>query len=133
MYLQELNSKQKELFLDLSINLALADDEFSQKEMDAICLLCEEMNINKRFSACSTLDSATDALIAENDKKAQRIIIVELLGIAIADDVFEKCEKEVIENLASAFAIGSSEIEAASKAIMNLYDTYKVLNGFVGM
>ena len=81
MYLQELNDKQKDLFLDLSINLALSDEDFSAKEMDAICLLCEEMGIKKRFSANTTLDGAIEALVNEGDKRAQRIIIIELLGI----------------------------------------------------
>lgn len=132
MYLQGLNKKQKELFLDLSINLALADDDFSQKEMDAICLLCEEMNISKRFSANSTLEEAVRDLVNEGDKKAQKIIIVELLGIAIADDVFEKCEQNMIDKVAAAFSIGQEEVNEVSEAILDLYDTYKLLNGFIG-
>ena len=131
MYLGSLNEKQKTMFLDLGIHLASADGEFSDQEKLAIDSLCAEMGIPSRYETDISVD---DALIyfVENANKAEcNIVFVELLGIAMADDIFDKSEKSMIKKVAVAFKITESDISKISEAIRKLFDTYKVIGSFI--
>lgn len=130
MYLNQLDAKEKELFLDLSIHLALSDESISQKEIDAICLLCDEMQIEKRFSADLSVDDAISE--AKKCKNVSRnIIFVELLGIAMADDVFDKREKDLMKRISDELEIHPNDAQRISKDIVNLFKIYQSMSKFI--
>ena len=132
MYLGELNIKQKEAFLDLGIYLAAADNDFSDNEKKAIDLLCEEMQIAKRYAAVCSPGEAIAAFTSNSDPRAQRIVIVELLGIALADEFIVRAEKDLIAKVAAAFKMAPEQLPEISAVITELYGVYKKLNRFLG-
>lgn len=131
MYLGELNAKQKDRFLDLGIGLAVADGDFSDVEKDTIHLLCDEMRIKDRYKAEASPEEAIRFFASEANQRIQRIVVFELLGIAMADSVYETRERKLIAEAAKAFSIGDDEIKEISDAVVQLYGLYVKFSRFV--
>ncbi len=132
MYLGELNAKQKNCFLDLGIGLAAADGNFSDTEKNTIHLLCDEMRMEDRYQAEASPEEAIRFFTSEASRHIQRIVVFELLGIAMADSVYEARELELVSKIAKAFSIGEDEIKEISDAVAQLYGLYVKFSRFVG-
>lgn len=132
MYLGELNAEQKDRFLDLGIDLAAADGDFSDIEKNTIHLLCDEMRIADRYQADASPEETIRFFASEAGRHIQRIVVFELLGIAMADSVYEVRESELVNKAAKAFSIGEDEIKEISDAVAQLYGLYVKFSRFVG-
>lgn len=132
MYLHELTVKQKNRFLDLGIGLAVADGDFSDIEKDTIHLLCDEMRMEDRYHADASPEEAIRFFASEASRHVQHIVVFELLGIAMADSVYEARELELVNKVAQAFSIGEDEMKEISDAVTQLYDLYVKFSRFVG-
>ncbi len=133
MYSGERNAKQKNRFLDLGTGLAIADDDFSDTEKDTIHLLCDEMRIEDRYEAEASPEEAIRFFASEASQHIQRIVVFELLGIAMADSVYAARERELIAEAAKAFSIGDDEIKEIRDAVEQLYGLYVKFSRFVGV
>lgn len=131
MYLSELNTKQKNRFLDLGISLAVADGDFSDTEKNTIHLLCDEMRIADRYTAEVSREEVVRFFTTEASSRIQRIVVFELLGIAMADSVYETREHETMIEMASAFSISENEIYEIREAITQLYGLYTKFSRFM--
>lgn len=131
MYLGELNATQKDRFLDLGIRLATTDGDFSEAEKEAIHLLCDEMRIADRYDEEASPEEAIHFFASEADRRIQRIVVFELLGIAMADSVYHSNEQELITKAAKAFSIGDDEIKEISDAVVELYGLYVKFSRFI--
>lgn len=132
MYLHELTVKQKNRFLDLGIGLAVADGDFSEIEKDTIHLLCDEMRMEDRYHADASPEEAIRFFASEASRHVQHIVVFELLGIAMADSVYEARELELVNKVAQAFSIGEDEMKEISDAVTQLYELYVKFSRFVG-
>ena len=132
MYLGELNAEQKNCFLDIGIGLAAADGDFSDMEKNTIHLLCDEMRIEDRYQANASPEEAIRYFASEASRHIQRIVIFELLGIAMADSVYQARELELVSKAAKAFSIGEDEIKESSDAVAELYRLYAKFSRVVG-
>lgn len=133
MYLGELNEKQKNRFLDLGISLAVADGKFSDEEKDTVRLLCDEMRIQDRYIAETSPEEAIHFFVSEASQHIQRIVVFELLGIAMADRVYQESEQDLITKTAKAFSISEYEMDEICEAIKQLYGLYIKFSRFVGV
>lgn len=132
MYLGELNAEQRDRFLDLGIGLASVDGDFSDAEKNAIHLLCDEMRIDDRYQADAPPEEAIRFFASKASRHIQRIVVFELLGIAMADSVYEARELELVNKAAKAFSIGEDEMKEISDAVAQLYGLYVKFSRFVG-
>ena len=132
MYLNQLNSRQKELFLDLSLHLSKSDNDFSEDEKKLICQLCTEMEIPVRHDAVCSFDEAADEVAAISSIKTKRIFMLELAGIVMADNVYGEDEKVIMVRLSEKFDLRYSEVEKAISLVSDLYKVYSELSCFIG-
>ena len=131
MYLNELKTEQKELFLDLSVNLAMSDNNFSYVEKNLIKQLCREMNINEKYNTDKSFDDIINNLSEICNEREKRIIIIELAGIVMIDNQYSEDEKKLIEDIVSTFDIDYKEFETLLKVINELYAVYKKMGDFL--
>ena len=131
MYLGELNAKEKESFLDLGIGLASVDGKFSDEEKNTVRLLCDEMGIEYRYTAKVSPEEAAQFFVTEANPRIQRIVVFELLGIAMADSIYQDCELAMITNIAKAFSINEREVTQICEAIKQLYGLYTKFSRFI--
>lgn len=107
MYLGLLNAREKELFLGLAQHLIWVDGENSKEEQQMLLNYCEEMNlpyINEPVQA--TDEEIIAELIQMSTIQSKKIIIFELLGLALVDGHYDKKEKEMLRVMNEHFGIG---------------------------
>ena len=124
MYLGELKEAQKNLFLDLCINLAMSDERFAHEEKTMLKQMCHEMGIDERYSTEKSVADAINELAESATDREKRIMIIELAGIIMADNVYHESEKKILKDLSEAFEISFDETEKIIPTISRLYNVY---------
>lgn len=118
MYLSLLNDRQKQLFLMLSYNLANSDGDFSEAEQLMINSYATEMGISPNINNSFLDDSQIiDELEKSTGKREKKIIIFELIGLAMSDSSYNALEHETIRKVATKFAIDAAFEEYCEKKI----------------
>jgi hypothetical protein len=123
MFLGQLSEESKNLFLQLCIDAALANDVVEVEETQTIGEYCREMDIPKPTSyeavPLDTLLAGTDKLPAVEKK----IILTELLGLVKVDGVYDQSETVFIEKVTKAFGVSDSVLAE----LADLLDRYLAL------
>lgn len=130
MYLRELKMEQKELFLDLCINISRCDADFAQEEKELIKKICEEMNIEEKYTAEGSMEDILEQLAKKTTPREKRIITIELVGVIMVDNKLTEEESEILKRLSDIFAIGFDEIEALIQSVKKLYTVYSEFADF---
>lgn len=121
MFLNSLNSTEKDNFMKLAVAVIKADGVVEESEKQILSAYANEMQI----PVCN-LDGQcdTDSIIKEfamtSTLQTKRIIFLELLALAFADGNYATEEKALVQQLADAFELDRAFIEQA----INLEDAY---------
>lgn len=113
MLLMQLKTLEKFAFLQIAHHLARADGAYGKREKAMIDDYCIEMGIDdiiydeKEFSLEECLNKF-------DNKKGQRILLLELMILVHVDDKFNKYEQELIEIISRKFDISELSVKYAS-------------------
>jgi len=132
MYLSLLNEKQKESFMDLAYLLSSVDGDFSDEEQMVMDSYLGELGISYDYEAnAKTLDAAIGHLLSNGcDESDKKVILFELVSLAMSDENFDQNEKAFIERLCVSFGFESGfylQCEAALKAYLEAQDRLSAL------
>ena len=131
MYLEFLKGRERELCIELAINLASTDGNFSQKERLLIEGQCADAGVTYDFrKELTPLQEIIECLIAESNLTERKIIVFEMVRLAIVDNVFHENEKDLIGDLAVQFELEDSYIEQCKEvleAYMNIEEKINLL------
>lgn len=107
MYLALLNENQKHLFLEAANYLSLLDGEKSFDEQKMIEAYCYEMGMDLNFEVgkITSSDEIVNSLVESCGEKEKKIIIFELIGLAVADGCYDKEEKTWISEVRRKFGM----------------------------
>lgn len=104
MYLTLLNTEQKKLFLNLAYNLVISDGNFSEKEKQIIKAYSIEMEMELKIE---DIDKDIDRIIKNinliSGSREKKIIVFEMIGLAMADYNYADEELSIIKKTVSAF------------------------------
>ena len=123
MFLNKLDTKSKEVFLQLAHHVARSDESFTDMQKSLIGGYLKEMNIsdveynNETFSLSECIKNVTD-------KEYQKIILIEILAIVYTDNVMHPAEKEIIDTIVDTWNINSSLVVVYgewSRSLLSLY------------
>jgi tellurite resistance protein len=104
MYLSLLNAKQKKLFLSLAFNLSNSDGNFSDAEKDVVESYFKEMNIRIELNEVDTdMQRVMEEINVFCEPKEKRIIVFELIGLAMADLKYDEAERTIISEAIEIF------------------------------
>jgi len=119
MYLEFLNEQQRELCIELAINLASTDGNFSQKERMLIEGYCQDAGMTYNFNNKSVLplQAVIENLLIVTGETERKIIIFEMVRLAVVDNVFHENERDLINDLAIQFEIEESFVEECKETI----------------
>ena len=120
MYLNLLNNEQKDLFLDVLLTLAHIDEDYSQKEKEVIIGYCNEMNISDvRDFSLNSFNETIDRLSEISNDTEKKIMILEAMGLAMADGNFDQHEKKLIKLISLCFCIDDSFMPECEDLLKN--------------
>lgn len=101
MFLNQLSMEEKELFVSLSVHAAESNGDFAEEERSMLQEYCKEMNI--AFFDASEVKPMSEIISTykNSDITVKRIVLLEILGLLYADDVYDEKENK----FASEFAV----------------------------
>lgn len=123
MFLAYLKKEQKELFRDICIFMAASDDNFAESEKKLLSDYCQEMNVDYTENTVSdSYDAAIKKLSEISTVDEQRAIGFELMGMVMADRVYEPEERTYVEKYSAQTGIPMNIFDDMVGLIDKIYD-----------
>ena len=117
MFLNRLNDRDKEMFLDLAIYASRANGVVEDAEKNMLAQYCKEMDlVPKDETKLSTMEEIT-AWFSEAEDPIKRIVVIELLGLYYADGDFDNTEKKFALVFAKSIGIDQETYEQLNRDI----------------
>ncbi|MCX9157902.1 hypothetical protein OPU71_17395 [Niveibacterium sp. 24ML] len=110
MYLNRLAESEKVAFYSLAHAIAASHDGISFEEQALLDSILSEMQI----ALPGAILPIADALKAFQSDEHKRLVLLELMLIALVDDDFADAEKRVLSQAASEFQLGDHLVERAA-------------------
>ena len=106
MFLTELNYVEQQLFLNLCIHAANANDLLGEEEKYMIQDYGREMKIEEpSFLEMKSLEAVIAEINRISDLRSKKIIVLELLGLMMVDKEYDEHEKIFMKTLAEKIGI----------------------------
>ncbi len=132
MYLNRLNSEQKELFLDLCIHASTSDNNYSEVEKEFIKLYSNEMQLTDiRYKAKTIFEDAIAKLVDISSEPELRIIVFELTALVLSDSNYDEMESVFMDKVIRATNIDKTRHKEMIVELNELTNIYKKLNSIV--
>lgn len=110
MYLFQLDTTERECFLELAWHLAAVDGQLGDAEKEIFQSYVNECELPGFKPAGKPIGGLLDVL-KQSAKDKRRIVCVELFGIVMADSRYHQRERELMKRVGEAFVIGATEME----------------------
>ncbi len=132
MYLNKLSEEQKNLFLDLCIHAAMANNVLADEEKELIDRYCAEMDITSpRYSAETSVEDVRARLAEISSGSEKRIIALEVAALMLADNEHDESEKSFMRELIQSLGITDDEYDKILDFVGKIIGLYSEINGFV--
>lgn len=132
MFLKFLDCEEKELFIELANYLMKVDNEIAIEETEMINAFRNEMDMPE--DVYKIKDESKDILFQKfcNINKANaRKILIELFGLALADNNYDVKEKEMLVGLAGLISVNEIQINELIELIKDLKRIYLLMGKFI--
>ena len=111
MFLRPLNNKQKELFLNLALAAASANDVLEDSEKLLLAAYADEMSIDVNKASQMPMEEICKKLKAISNSKELNQISFEIVGMMTSDSEYDEKEKMFISKMAELFEIPMKRID----------------------
>lgn len=132
MFLSLLNTDQKRLFISLAYDLSTSDGNFSENEKIAIKSYFIEMDIEV---ALEDVDKDIENVISEINIncgiREKKIIVFEIIGLAMADLHYDDEEKEIVRKALDTFGLDAEFGEFCEKKLSEYLNLQEELNSII--
>jgi hypothetical protein len=109
MFLHELTPQETTAFLSLAQQLISVDGKIQGQEQEMLARFAREMEIPAEVREQI---STTEAAVGFQSKRSRNIALLELIGLAYADEAFVLGEAQFINQLVEAFGADREHITA---------------------
>lgn len=127
MFLNRLDTREKEAFVSLAIRAAEANGQIADEEYKMIEEYCREMNIEK-FDMRTTL--AKEDIIkvyAGSQEQHKKIVVLELIGLMYADGDYDAEEKAFVEEIANGIGVSNDAAKKMEDVLLKYVEMTKEL------
>lgn len=99
MFLNSLNNSQKSLFIELAIKAAESNGIVPIEEKNMLKAFAIEMGITPVYHTESETEDIINEIIKISSEKELKVILFEMLGIIVSDNVFDEKEKAFVKHV----------------------------------
>ena len=132
MLLNKLQDENKELFLRLEMLLVNIDGKYCDSERRLVEQHCREMGIQPiEYDKTVTIEKIAETINREMSVEERKIILIELITVAIIDGVYDEREKEFVEYLHKMLHMPKEVGEQALALVQKLIDASVSIENFV--
>ncbi|MCC8164538.1 MAG: hypothetical protein LIO86_15570 [Lachnospiraceae bacterium] len=122
MFLNELNQKEKEAFINLCY-YAVKDDAITEGEKELLVEYCREMGISSYFFDDDTMSMETiKDIFKQSEKPVKKIVLLELLGMMYADGCYDISEQDFVKALAVDIDLEEADVETQNNMLRRYMD-----------
>ncbi len=123
MYLMNLSEKVKKAFLELAYLVAVSDNDYSDEERLVMEAYKKELQIEYDMDNSDINidpDVVVQVLCADANEAEKKIIVFEIVGLAMTDDQFDDEERKMIKQMNAAFQL-DDDYPSECEALINKY------------
>ena len=132
MLLNKLQDENKELFLRLEMLLVNIDGKYCDSERRLVEQHCREMGIQPiEYDKTVTIEKIAETINREMSVEERKIILIELITVAIIDGDYDEREKEFVEYLRKMLHMPKEVGEQALALVQKLIDASVSIENFV--
>lgn len=131
MYLALLKQNEKENFLKLAVALSSADGNFGEEEHFMISQYCDEMGIDNHIPNDIEKELAVNEIANDSSLQNKKIIIFELLGLAMSDKNFAEAEETLIISLAEKLDLNADYVANCKEMITKYLELQTQINNYI--
>lgn len=131
MFLNNLNNKQKKLFIQLAIKAAEANGIVELEEKNMLKSFAIEMNIPPVYNTENNLETILNELVSISSEQELKIILFEILGIVVSDGVFDDDEKNIVKNIVGRCKLDTNIVDEMLNALYEYINVYKKIVSIV--
>ena len=100
MFLNQLNQREKEAFISLSIHAGKANGVLEENEIVMVREYCQEMELPMYDDKDIAPLSDVYGVFKSSDERIKKIVLLEVLGLIYADGNYDEDEKSFVTNFA---------------------------------
>ena len=122
MFLQVMNTEEKEKFLELVYKIANIDGQYAEEEQEIVNSYKNELGLSKVPET-----SDIDGLVRYFSAKAtelKKIVLFETVGLINADEKIEKEEADLLDKMSGAFGLDKDVVDRIKSVAKKLQDVY---------
>lgn len=131
MFLNNLNNKQKKLFIQLAIKAAEANGIVELEEKNMLKSFAIEMDIPPVYNTENNLETILNELVSISSEQELKIILFEILGIVVSDGVFDDDEKNIVKNIVERCKLDTNIVDEMLNALYEYINVYKKIVSIV--
>lgn len=132
MYLHLLSETNKTLFMAIAQAICSADGNFSDSERFMLDAYAKEMNLDlDEVDASDDVEAAVDRLAEMASSQEKRIIVLELVGLSLADLDFSEEERVFLQDVVDKFDISKHFVMQCETVIGHYFEIQKEFNQLV--
>ena len=125
MFLSNLNSNQKNLFIQLAIKAAESNGIVPIEQKNMLKAFAMEMSISPVYTTDRDTEDIINELIASSNERELKIILFEILGIIVADSVFDEKEKVFVGHVVEKCNLNTALIDQMVKLLDDYANVFK--------
>ena len=132
MFLGQLSTQQKELFIKLAFKISQCDGIFAPSEKQMLNQYCAEMSIPiPDYNVTESEDSLMQSIKECCDSHTLNKIFIEIIGLALADAEYAEAEKIFLQKACAVWGIAPEKIDEVIEVLNIITDGYKMLERLV--
>ncbi|MFW5794832.1 MAG: hypothetical protein ACOCV1_05045 [Bacillota bacterium] len=132
MFLDLLENKEQEKFLELAYFVANYNDDFAEEQQQLINEYRKEMLLTEdeyQIKGKEEKNIIKDFSKYEEDKK--KMIYIETISLLLSDNKFDKKEKEIAEYIKNEFDLSQNFYDKAFNWVKDMFDLYNRVDDLV--
>lgn len=132
MYLSRLSKEQRDLFIDMCIHAAMANDIFAEEEKMLIKQYCKEMHISEPwYEARESLNDVCKRLLEISKPSDLKIMIFNITELMLSDSDYNEDETNFMHRLVKKLNLGSDVYRNALIHIEKVMALYSEIDSFI--
>lgn len=125
MFLNQLNQKEKETFMSLSVHVANSNGILADEEKEMIQEYCREMGLDSFNVKDAVPMEDVLTVFKQSDLHIRKIVLFEILGLAYADGEYEDTEDDFIIQFATAIGLNKETVEEQETLLVEYLEILK--------
>lgn len=132
MYLHLLSEANKASFMAIARAVCAADGNFSDSERFMLEVYAKEMGLSSIESTIEETKAIT-TLAETGTNQEKRIVVMELVGLSLADSDFSAEERAFLQTIVEKFNISEEFVSQCENAVGRYLDLQNEFNQLVGV